>query len=293
MSRTIGAPLATHIATRRTRLARCVRLDLRDGSSIGVTDHDADLSVDLGDGALAYSASIGASPSAIALSLGMEADNMELTGPLVIPFTRAAVLGGRFHRARVRVFDVRWDSPTQFTRLLAGKVTAPKVEGDAFTLEVRSNADAYNQTIGRVLSPYCSHDYGVDNGLTSRCQATPLVWTGVVASVTDDMRFSVTWDSPAPDAGSDVVNGLVEFTTGALAGTYPVEVFSLSGSPPSLIEVYQPLIEAPEVGDALTVTEGCDKLRATCKLKGQILNFGGFPDLTGTDQYVKFPSPGG
>ena len=110
-----------------------------------------------------------------------------------------------------------------------------------------------------------------------------------VASVTDDLRFAVTWTGSAP-AAADIRDGLVTFTSGALVGCLPVEVFDLTGG--ATIEVYQPLAEAPQVGEALTVTEGCDKLRETCKAKGQILNFGGFPDLTGTDAYVKFPVPG-
>lgn len=286
MTRTIGAGLTSHLATGRTKLSRCVRLDLRDGSSIGITDHDSDLSVNLGDGALTYSADIGVAPSAILLSLGLDADSLDLSGPLADPFTRPGVLGGRFSQARARVFDVRWDSPTQYLRLLEGKVTSAKVEGGSFTLQVRSKVDLYNQTIGRVLSPQCSHDFG-----RGQCQAVPQVWTGVVASVTDDMRFTVSWDSPAPDV-AEALNGLIEFTTGELLGCLPVEVFLLSGSPPSDIEVYQPLVEAPQVGDTLTITEGCDKLRETCKTKGQMLNFGGFPDLIGTDDYVKFPTPG-
>jgi uncharacterized phage protein (TIGR02218 family) len=284
VARTIGTGLAAHIASGRTKLSRCVLLELRDGTVLGLTDHDENLSVDLGDGAQTYSASVGALPSAITLGIGLDADNLEIRGPISDTMTAQAVLGGRFHRAVVRVFDVRWDATGSFARLLAGKVTSAKVEGGAFILEIRSNADAFNQTIGRTISPSCSHDHG-----QGQCAATPTTWAATVATVTDDMRFSVTWTGDTPTA-DDIRNGTVEFDTGELAGCLPIEVFNLSGA---AIELYQPLVEAPQVGDTLTVTEGCDKLRTTCKLKGQILNFGGFPDLTGTDAYVKFPNPGG
>lgn len=284
MTRTIAAGLATHIATGRTRLSRCAQFELRDGTLLGITDHDRDLTVDVGDGAVSFSASTGEMPSAVAQGVGLDADNLEVTGPISSTITREAVLGGRFHRARVKVFDVRWDATGSFLRLLAGKVTNAKVEGGAFTLEVRSNTDAFNQVIGRVLSPYCSHEFG-----EGQCQATPTTWGATVASVTDDMRFAVTWTGSTPTA-DDIRNGKVAFTSGALLGCLPVEVFNLSGT---TVETYQPLVEAPEVGDALTVTQGCDKTRTACKGFGQILNFGGFPDLTGTDSYVKFPSPGG
>jgi uncharacterized phage protein (TIGR02218 family) len=293
VTRTIDAGLATHIATGKTRLATCVLFDLRDGTSLGITDHDKDLSVALGDSpATTFRADVGALPSAVSLSLGFDADNFEVTGPIGSVVTRVALLGGRFNRARVRLFNVQWDNTTRYARLMAGRVTGARVSGGAFTLEVRSSMDALNQTIGRVLSPQCSNDFAVFDPPFSRCQATAQTWAAAVTAVTDDMQFRVAWtDSPPPEA-TDVLNGLVEFTTGSLAGTLPVELFSLTGSPLDEIEVYQPLVEMPEVGDLLTVTEGCDKLRATCKLKGQILNFAGFPDLKGTDDYLKMPIPG-
>lgn len=295
MARTLDAGMVAHLATGKTKLSRCLRLDLRDGTTIGITDHDTDLTVSLGDSpAEIYEAGTGVVPSAVSLSLGLEADNLEARGPINELITRAAVIGGRFQAARARLFDVRWDSPTHLIRLLSGKVSTSRVEGGEFILEVRSASDAYNQTIGRVLSPYCSHDFGVLDPPRSRCQAVPAQYQAQVATITDDLHIRVSWtSSPAPTLAGDVCNGTVSFDSGALAGTLPVEVFNLSGSPLDSLELYQPLVEAPQVGDLLTVTQGCDKLRETCKGFGQIKNFGGFPDLVGTDKYVKFPNPAG
>lgn len=294
MTRTLVAGLTSHLATGKTRLSRCVLLDLRDGTALGITDHDQDLTVSLGDSPSAlFRADVGAIPSAASLSIGLDSDSFEVTGPIGSTVTRAAVKGGRYLRARARLFDVNWSDTTQIARIMAGKVAEAKIEGGAFTFTVRSSTDALNQTIGRVLSPQCSNEFGVLSLPQSRCQAVPTVYEAEVIAVTDDLRFRVSWtSSPAPTAATDVLGGKVEFTSGDLAGTLPVEVFSLSGSPLDTIETYQPLAEVPEIGDTLTVEEGCDKLRATCKLKGQILNFSGFPDVVGTDAYVKFPNPG-
>lgn len=283
--RTLPPALAAHIATGRTTLARCLRLDLVDGTALGITDHDQDISVDLGDGALSYSAATGALPSAIGLALGLDADSLEVSGPLTGDFTRAAVVGGRFNRAAVRIFDANWAAPAQFARLLKGKVANPKVDGGRFTLEVRCNTDAFNQTIGRVLSPQCSHEFGVFDPPRSYCQATRAAYAATVASVTDAMAFTVAWTGAAP---TDVDGATLAFTAGALAGLRDIELFALTGA---AIETFLPLAEAPAIGDALTVYEGCAKSRDACKAKGQILNFGGFPDLIGTDQYLKFPVP--
>lgn len=285
MTRTIPSAIAADLAAGTSTLSRCLRLDLRDGSSLGFTDHDGDMEIDLGDGSLVYSSSTGALPSSVSLSIGLEADNFELTGPLGDLVTREAVLGGRFDRARARLFDADWSSsPSDFVPLMAGKVAESRVEAGAFVLAVRSAADAFNQSIGRVLTPYCSHSFG-----EGQCQALPQTWTGAVSAATTDFAFSVSWDSPMP-VEANILNGLVSFDTGDLAGTLPVEVFDLTAG---VLGVYAPLAGIPAVSDTFTVTEGCDKLRTTCKVKGQILNFGGFPDLTGTDDYLKYPNPGG
>lgn len=293
MTRTLGAGLTAHLATKKTRLSRCVLLDLRDGTSLGITDHDQDLTVNIGSSpSNLFRADVGAIPSAISLSRGLDTDSIEVTGPLGATVTRAAVKGGRYIRARARVFDVNWSDTSQIARLLAGKVAECRIDGGAFRLTIRSHTDALNQTIGRVLSPQCSHEFAVFDPPRSRCQAIASEYQAQVAAVTDDLTFQVTWtSSPAPDA-EDVRNGKIRFTTGELANLPPVEVFNLSGSPLDTIETFYPLAELPQVGDLLTVEEGCDKLRSTCKLKDQMVNFGGFPDVVGTDQFLKYPNPG-
>lgn len=281
--KTIISPLAAHIATRRTRLSRCLRLDLRDGTTIGITDHDKDLAVDLGDGAVTYRADVGAIPSAVSTVLGFEVDSLDVSGPVGAVITAEAILGGRFRHARARLFEVRWDAPTQFYALLAGRVAEARPDGGRFTLQIRSAADAYSQTIGRVITPYCSHDFGL-----GQCQAVPETWAAEVTAVHSALRFDAAFGTGGPDA-ADVRNGLVSFESGDLAGTLPVEIFNLSGD---TLELYHLLVEAPQVGDLLTVTQGCDKTRTACKGFGQILNFGGFPEVPGSDAYLPVPTPG-
>jgi len=47
---------------------------------------------------------------------------------------------------------------------------------------------------------------------------------------------------------------------------------------------------AIQVGDTFTYAPGCDKTRETCYFKyNNILNFRGFPDIPGMDQYLYYP----
>lgn len=286
MTRTIPAGIAADLAAGHTTLARCLRLDLRDGTSIGITDHDADLTVNLGDGALVYSHATGALPSAVALSLGFEADSFEVRGPLDAAVTQAAILGGRYDRAVARLFDVDWTTPADFVRLLKGRVAEARVEGGVFVMSVRSVADAFNQAIGAVLSPYCRYDLG-----DARCTVDlgPFTFAGEVASVTDQMTFGVTWTGATPTADQARM-GKLNWLTGDLAGTLPVELFSLAAG---VATMWAPLAADPGVGDTFELTAGCDKTRVTCRdTYANAVNFGGEPDLTGSEAYNRYAVPG-
>ena len=219
MSRTLGGPLASHIATRAHTRCAMLRLDLRDGTSIGITDHDRDLTFDLGDGAISYSAATGILPSDVKLSAGFDADNFEVTGPIADLVTREAVLGGRFNRARARLFQVNWRSlASGVIKILAGDVADARVEGGKFVLAITSDIARFNQVIGSVITPYCSADFG-----DARCGFTPEEISATVSAVTSDLSFTVTFTG---SYANDYFNaGQVEFTSGALSGTAPVEIF--------------------------------------------------------------------
>jgi uncharacterized phage protein (TIGR02218 family) len=47
------------------------------------------------------------------------------------------------------------------------------------------------------------------------------------------------------------------------------------------------------VGDAFSVTAGCDKRHATCRKKfGNVVNFRGFPHMPGNDFVIRMPQAG-
>lgn len=291
MTRTVPTAIAAKLAAGHSTLSRCLRLDLRDGTSLGFTDHDRDLAVNLGDGALTYSARTGVLPSAVSLRLGFEADNFEARGPLGDVVTQVHVLGGRYDRATARLFDVDWQAPGEQVPLLKGRVAEARIEGGEFVFTVRSAADAFNQSIGAVLTPYCRYDFG-----DARCtvDVSAFTFAGTVTGVADEMTFQATLVG-APTAAQARM-GKVTWLTGELAGTNPVEVFRLSGS---TLTMWAPMAEPPAIGDTFSLVAGCSKLRSsddatipTCFSYSNVINFGGEPDLVGSDGYNKYPVPG-
>lgn len=291
MSRTLDAGIVSHLATGTHSRAKLLRLDLVDGSVLAITDHDRVLSFDLGDGAADYSPRTGILASDLSLSTGFDADEVEVTGPLVDTatedwhVTKAAVLGGRFDDATARFFQVNWNSLASGPiRLLKGRVVLAQVEGGSFKLTIRSEISRFQQEVGRTITPYCDADFG-----DARCGYSVPVVAATVTAVTDARQFTVSFTG---SYANDYFNkGTVYFLTGALAGTRKVEVSDWTSG--GAVTLWTELAEAPQIGDTLELRQGCDKTRAACLVYDNVVNFRGFPDVPGSDQVLRYPNPGG
>jgi uncharacterized phage protein (TIGR02218 family) len=273
MSRTLSVGMASHLATRSHSRCNMLLLELRDGTSIGITDHTSDLTYDLGDGSVTYDSRTGILPSDVAMATGLDSANFEVRGPINEPFTRTGVLGGKFDRARARLFQVNWKDLTQGDiKTLAGNVAEARVEGGEFILEVRSDADRYNQVVGRVITNTCDADFADQ----VRCFATATEIEGTVTAATSGLLFQVSF------AGAYANNffnlGTVVGLTGVNAGVTR-EIFDWSAT--GGIEAFAPFPVTPEVGDTFAVRNGCGKSRQDCMAHDGILWVRGYPEVPG------------
>lgn len=281
MSRTVSGGFATALTTNAHKRARLLRLDIRDGSSIGLADHDEDVTFAGVGGSLLYKRSPGFIMSDVPLSASLDADSYDVAVPIGADFPLAGILGGRFNRARARLFQVNLLNLAHGSIAIhAGNVAEARPESGKAVFQVRADSDKLGQTIGELITPYCS-------GRHATCCvqiADELVTT--LDAVVDD--FHITVDAVIdPD---DYLHGRLWFTGGALAGMLPVEIVGGTGS---TLELFTPLPATPSPGDALALKEGCDRTRAMCRDRfDNAINFRGFPEVPGTDQVLRYPVPG-
>jgi uncharacterized phage protein (TIGR02218 family) len=292
--RTIGVDLAAHLAENAHTLATMLRFDLANGDVLAFTDHDDELTFNLGDGSASYAPWSGINASAVVLSSGFEVSNFEVTGPIGSTVTRAQILGGRFRNAVARLFIVNWSDLTQgAVQVMRGRVAGTRCEASRFVLEVRNVAAVFNQSQGNVLSPWCRADFGVE---ATGCPVvrTPVACT--VTAVTDAFEFAVDIDGDYDD--NKWFLGTVAFLTGELAGTAEFKVFASDGSSGGL-ELFEPLPQAPQVGDTLNLYTGCSRLLKhenpiipTCLSYGAVEDFRGEPEVPGNRTYQRVSAPG-
>jgi uncharacterized phage protein (TIGR02218 family) len=283
VSRTLTAAMTNHLAGHSHTRCKMLLLDPVIGSSFGVTDHDKDIDYDIGDGVVTYGAGTGILASDVSTSCGLDADNYEVTGPIADVITLDGILGGIYNRARARLFEVNWkDLTAGAIEILAGTVTEARIEGGKFVMEIRSDMDFYNQTVGRIIENQCDADFG-----DTRCGATPVTVVGTVTAAPDAFHMTVSF---AGSFANDYFNkGTVIGLTGSNASAVmEIDDWTSAG----VITLFAPLAEVPAIGDTFTVKQGCGKTRADCMVRGAILNFRGYPEVPGSDQVLRMPTPG-
>lgn len=266
----------------------CLVLLARDGTEAGFTTlvraQSIDLTADGGPGPVACTH--GMVLSAITLAAGLEASFAEVQGPLGDALTQDAIDGGKWSDAEAWLVRVS-PGETGYAPLLYGRVRESRAPHPRWVLEIRNQADALNQPLEKLISPYCDAEFG-----DARCGFVVTPVAAVVTAATDAMRFSVSYSGTYAD---DFFNlGRVTFTSGALAGVTSAILFDFTsgGAGAGALVLDEPLPAAPQVGDALDLREGCALTRPACLLRDNVVNFRGFPDVPGTDQVLKYPNPG-
>lgn len=285
MTRPMSGAMQAHLATASHTPATMLLLALKDGAMLGFTDHDFDVPFDLlGEGSIDYSAGEGILPSDLELKEGLEAGSFEVRGPIGSLITREHVMGGRYRAADAWLFEVNWaDLTAGYTPLTSGFVSQARVEGGAWLLEVRTQVARFEQVVGELTTPQCRTYYG-----SPLCGATRESVDATVTAVTDEMLFTVDYDGDFADGYFD--QGTIEVLAGPFTNTAEVDIHKWTAA--GAVELFTGLIEAPEIGDTLRIFRGCPRSRTACMERGQILNFRGEPDMTGSDQLLRPTIPG-
>ncbi|MGK6324507.1 DUF2163 domain-containing protein [Sphingomonas sp. DT-51] len=259
-------------------LALCWRIERRDGVTLALTAHDRDLAVD----GMVYRAAPGMTPSAVALSSGVDADTMEAAGA----FTAAAITArdladGRWDGARVICFALDWSDPEAVPQPLGtGRIGAVTERDHDFTAELVGEQARLDRPAVETSSPTCRAALG-----DARCRvmmAGRRRFARVVAVAGDVVTLDA--DQPAADAYG---GGRVRWFDGANTGL----ASAVARSDGATLTLAETPAHAVAAGTLVELVEGCDKRLATCAARfGNAVNFRGEPFVPGTDLLTRYPA---
>lgn len=272
--KTLPSGLAGLLASGVTTLCRCWRLERSDGTVMGFTDHDRELSF----AGVDYEPETGFTAAETEASLGLAVDTMEVAGAVSSGrITDADISLGLWDDSDVEIWIVDWTDVAN--RVIARKGSIGEVtRGDlAYQAEIRGLAHRLNQEQGRTYQRPCDAVLG-----DARCgvdlDEPAFAGTGAVVSSVDDRLLVVS--GLAGFASGLFAHGRLTWTSGANAGA-SVEVRGHIGVN---LTLWRRAALPVEAGDGFEIVAGCDRSWEMCRARfDNAANFRGFPHMPGDD----------
>lgn len=282
-----SSDLADHIALEVTTLATLWKITRKDGTVLGFTDHDEDITYPANPSGLVYEAASAYSRSTLRASDNLDVQNMQADGIIdSAAISDDDIRAGKYDYAQVEIYLVNWQDLSQ------GSVGNPTFSGwfgqlelkeFMYSAELRGLAQLLTQTLGDLYSPGCRVDLG--DPATCKVDLNALTQTGEVTSAADN-RTLLSTGVAAVDGYFD--GGLLTWLTGSNTGlSMEVKQWVSSGS---VITLMLKMLLDVVAGDTFTIAPGCDKNLTTCKDKfSNVINFHGEPHLPGRDYLLTYP----
>ncbi len=168
--RTLPSDFAAHLAGGVTTLCRCWSLRRRDGTALGFTDHDRDLTF----AGLVHAARTGLEAAEASVEAGFAVSGGDVAGALTsLGLTETDILGGVYDGASIETWLVDWTNPATRLLLDLGTIGEIRREGDAFVAEVRGVAARLDAEAGRSYRATCGAVLG-----DTRCRVDLAPWRG-------------------------------------------------------------------------------------------------------------------
>lgn len=266
-------------------LARCWRVERRDGTVQGFTDHDEPIAFD----GTTYLAATGLDATEADSSLGLNVDDAEVTGVLdASAITERDLAAGRYDGAEVRLYVVDWTDPS-FHSWTATYLIGEVVRADAaFRAELRGLSELLEVPTARRFTRACDARFGDE-----RCGVDVSPDLRVAVRVVGASHRTVVVDAVTDHLLARLPFGRASWTSAdgdrivaRIADARPIEggvEIGLWSQPRTPFEI----------GAEIEIEAGCDKSLATCTgLYANAINFRGFAHLPTSDFAYGYASGG-
>jgi uncharacterized phage protein (TIGR02218 family) len=300
--KTASSALQAHMASDSTTLAYLWLVARPDGTIMGFTTHDQEITYDAGDGygAISYLPAPGMANTAKEGKGDFSVDNLEVTAFLESDAIREEdIRAGLYDNAQIALRVVNWAdlSMGHFT-ILRGFTGNIKQKNLLFTGELRGLGQKLTTNLGATYGELCRADLfstseNSDSQWLCNLNRADYQQNGTLETVVDNRTLVPepglvqVGASPESDAPAGWFNdGIISFTSGALDGTI-AEIKSWDGT---TLVLFLSLPELPAPGDTFTIEPGCNK-GGDCQAKfGNIINQRAEPFIPGMDQLLDYAS---
>lgn len=269
--------------------ARCWRISRTDGEVFRFTEAAQPIRVLVSDDPTTletFDPTDGMQTSAEQLQSGLNEQNFEANG--ILSDSRLShddFRAGLFQDAKVELFIVDWRNP-ELGSFVRRTYWIDKVafDGTSWKADIVGLSGWMRRNEGDLYVPGCQHDLG-----DARCKIDLALFTEVasVSAVSNQRKTFTTNVSVQPD--NYFAYGVLEWISGANAGVRCEIASSLQTG--GVITLRLPTPFDIVASDSFSIHPGCQKRRVLdCRDKfNNLVNFGGFPFIPGTDKLLEVP----
>jgi uncharacterized phage protein (TIGR02218 family) len=297
---TVPPSLALSLASEETQIARLYWIQRRDGVSYLLTDWQLPVRMFISEppvglspnGLATFMPQQSPESSAIASDVGLGSSNASISSYVKLGgISIGDIRLGLFQDSQVNVYFCDPSKTDSAVLLVSGYIAGGKNLGDEkFEMEFRSIEQKYSKNIGQTVTERCPLKLG-----EKQCGITARSIVAVVSVVESPHSFIL---DIAPDPVLEVSN-FWQF------GSLYNELFNIIDSSSYVITVNGNIIKSSylgggrtriitlnaiepllEIGQSVTLLEGCGCTVEDCNNRGNIINFHGFPDLPGVDKLI-------
>lgn len=281
MNRNTYMALFRRLERTATRYAECIKITRTDGTIFRFTAHDRDLIVTENDVKVTYTPANAFKLTALEMQSGLAVSNMEIDAIVdSASITESDLEAGKFDGAEVRLYIAYWSNLTvAMLPLRVSWIGAIRTQGESFKGDMRGIAQRLAQIFLQSVSLECRYTFG-----DAKCglDLTSMTTAYTVASVIGEDEFLINTSA----AGQIYQWGLAKFTSGANAGVSMEIVHHFTDK----IKLFLPLSYPIQVGDAVTLVQGCAKTYDACTAYNNVVRFGGEPFLANSDVLQRYPN---
>lgn len=254
--------MAAHLGLDCTTLANLWKVVRQDGTIMGFTDHDKDITYNDGIITVTYHAATGFTPSATETGSDLGVDNLEVTAFLdSSAVTEADLRAGLYNYATIEIRTVNWADLTMGElKVRKGTLGQVTIVNGQFQAEIRGQAFNLTTALGQTFGPICRAEFG-DN----RCKVdtTLLQQNGSVITSADQQHCVpasglLMVGTATPTAAAPVGwfnDGVLTWTSGLNNG-FSMEVINWDGT---TLMLFEPMPYIIQPGDTFTIVPGCNK----------------------------------
>jgi uncharacterized phage protein (TIGR02218 family) len=304
--KTVSTALNAHMQGNPTTLAIIAKIKRVDGTILGFTGHDQDITYTDGDGDnVTYLHSTGLTASAVASKSDLSVDNLESTGFLESEsLTESDIRAGLYDYSTIEIRVLNWADLTMGDMMLRSGTIGPlEMTNGQFKAEVRGLTHMLSTILGSLYGPICRAQFGSGlNGIDLLSQwlckvdVTAYQQTGSVNTSADAVTIvpetgllMIGSATPTVAAPADWFNdGILVFTSGTLSGR-GASIKTWDGT---TLKLFLPISAAagPVHGDTFTIEPGCNHTKFDCANKfNNIVNIRAEIYIPGMDVLVYSP----